>query len=146
MRCYLSGPMSGLPDWNFPAFHAEAARWRAAGWDVINPAEAFCGATDLPYMVYAEKDYNDLETADAIVMLPGWNGKNARGSVWENVIARRVFGLPVFFADETPDPPFVTPWTWGWEFCASCGRYLPIGTWDGECTACEPQEVADGEG
>jgi hypothetical protein len=38
-KIYLSGPMTGLPDLNFPAFHAEAARLRALGYDVINPAE-----------------------------------------------------------------------------------------------------------
>ncbi len=31
-RIYLSGLMSGLPELNFPAFHAEAARLRALGF------------------------------------------------------------------------------------------------------------------
>ena len=31
-RIYLSGPMSSLPELNFPAFHAEAARLRALGF------------------------------------------------------------------------------------------------------------------
>ena len=38
-RIYLSGPMSGLPELNFPAFHAEAARLRALGFEVVNPAD-----------------------------------------------------------------------------------------------------------
>lgn len=38
-RVYLSGPMAGLPEHNFPAFHAHAAQLRAAGYDVVNPAE-----------------------------------------------------------------------------------------------------------
>lgn len=38
-RIYLSGAMSGVPDHNFPAFMARAAELRAAGWDVVNPAE-----------------------------------------------------------------------------------------------------------
>ena len=39
MRVYISGPMSGLPELNFPAFHAAAASLRAKGLDVVNPAE-----------------------------------------------------------------------------------------------------------
>lgn len=36
---YLSGPMSDLPDHNFPAFDAMAGSLRGAGFHVINPAE-----------------------------------------------------------------------------------------------------------
>lgn len=39
MKLYIAGPMTGLPDLNFPAFHAEAARLRALGYEVSNPAE-----------------------------------------------------------------------------------------------------------
>lgn len=36
---YISGPITGMPDLNFPAFHAAAAALRAAGYTVTNPAE-----------------------------------------------------------------------------------------------------------
>jgi hypothetical protein len=36
---YLSGPMTGLPDLNFPAFDAMTASLRADGHVVTNPAE-----------------------------------------------------------------------------------------------------------
>ena len=39
VRVYLSGPMKGYPDSNFPAFHATAAALRARGLEVVNPAE-----------------------------------------------------------------------------------------------------------
>lgn len=45
MRVYIAGPMTGLPEYNFPAFHAAAKAWRDAGWEVLNPAEAFDGDT-----------------------------------------------------------------------------------------------------
>ena len=38
-RIYLAGPMTGLPEYNYPAFHAEAARLRGLGFHVENPAE-----------------------------------------------------------------------------------------------------------
>ncbi|MCW5236165.1 DUF4406 domain-containing protein [Verminephrobacter eiseniae] len=36
-RIYISGPMSGLPDLNFAAFHAKARRLHALGCEVVNP-------------------------------------------------------------------------------------------------------------
>ena len=39
MRIYVAGPMTGHPQLNFPAFHTEAARLRALGYEVVNPAE-----------------------------------------------------------------------------------------------------------
>ena len=42
-KIYLSGPMTGLPEWGFPAFYAAEAKWIAAGWAVMNPARNFGG-------------------------------------------------------------------------------------------------------
>jgi hypothetical protein len=38
-RAYIAGPMTGLPEFNFPAFHAAAASLRARGFEVENPAQ-----------------------------------------------------------------------------------------------------------
>ncbi|MBA2927098.1 DUF4406 domain-containing protein [Pseudomonas sp. CCUG 57209] len=38
-RIYLSGPMTGLPGLNFPAFAAMTDNLRAGGHTVTNPAE-----------------------------------------------------------------------------------------------------------
>ena len=37
MKIYIAGPMSGLPEMNYPAFFAEATRLRGLGYEVINP-------------------------------------------------------------------------------------------------------------
>lgn len=103
-RIYIAGPMTGLPEWNFPAFHAAAARLRARGWEVVNPAEEFEGKTDLPYRAYVERDLEQLRTVDALAVLDGWDGQDARGSVWEWGVAVKLLGLPVFDVDDVPTP------------------------------------------
>jgi hypothetical protein len=39
MRVYIAGPMSNLPQFNFPAFYAAAAELRTQGFEVVSPAE-----------------------------------------------------------------------------------------------------------
>lgn len=98
-RVYVAGPMSGMPDLNFPAFHREAARLRAEGFDVVNPAEINGGADELVTMAGMDglqlaahwracmrNDIAHLVTCDAIVMLPGW--ERSRGATLEHHIAR----------------------------------------------------------
>ena len=36
---YIAGPMTGIVDYNFQAFHAAAKDLRAKGYTVFNPAE-----------------------------------------------------------------------------------------------------------
>lgn len=70
-RLYLAGPMSGLPDFNYPAFNAEAARLRALGYEVENPAEN----SDPPcktWQGYMRLAIAQLVRCDAVALLPGW--------------------------------------------------------------------------
>ena len=86
-RIYLAGPMSGLPDLNFPAFHAAAARLRAAGHDVVNPAEI----NPDPGAAWAQcmrADIAQLVTCEAIALLPGW--EQSRGARLEHHIATQL--------------------------------------------------------
>ncbi len=103
-KIYIAGPMTGLPDFNYPAFHQAAADWRAAGWWVINPAEAHDGDQGLPYREYVSYDIAVLQDCTAIAMLPGWDGPGARGSVWEREVAR-MLGLEVYDATRIVAPP-----------------------------------------
>lgn len=103
MKVYISGRMTGLPDFNFPAFHWAAAEWRNAGWEVVNPAESFHGETGRPYSDYVDHDIDLIRGCNAIAMLKGWDDEGARGSVWERGIAI-LLGLTVYEADK-PVPP-----------------------------------------
>lgn len=104
MKLYLAGPMTGITDFNFQAFNFAAAEWRAKGWEVYNPAEEFNGDTGRSYREYVAHDLDHIFACHAMAMLTGWDGENARGSVWEEAIARR-FGLVVYKAENPVAPP-----------------------------------------
>ena len=106
-KVYIAGPMTGIPEFNFPAFHAAAKAWREVGWDAINPADAFDGDTTRQYRDYVAADMAVLRQCDAIALLPGWDGPNARGSVWEREIARSLLHIPVFDAADPVWPEYV---------------------------------------
>jgi hypothetical protein len=87
--------MTGLHDLNFPAFHAEAARLRAAGHDAVNPAEINADQA-AEWHTCMRADIAQLVTCDSIHMLPGW--QNSRGATLEHHIATAL-GLTVLHAD-----------------------------------------------
>lgn len=91
MRVYVSGPMSGVEDHNFPAFNAAAAHLRTLGYDVVNPADN--GADPgLPWSWYLRKDLQQLVDCDAVATLPGWTA--SRGACLEIHVAHAL-GIPV---------------------------------------------------
>ena len=92
MKIYISGPMTGYDEWNYPAFHEAAKQLREAGHYVFNPAEAFGGATHLSYADYMRNDIHAILQVDAIAVLPGW--ENSKGAKLETAIAE-VLGLPI---------------------------------------------------
>ena len=85
LRVYLSGAMRGLPDNNFPAFHAAAAKLRAEGHIVCNPAELPYGEDDLRSCFAADMVFISL-CAQAVAFLPGW--ENSLGAQAEHALAK----------------------------------------------------------
>ncbi len=83
-RIYIAGPMSGLPELNFPAFHAAAVKYRARGATVLNPAE-INPDPGTQWEDAMRADIALLVTCDTIVMLDGWT--QSRGATLEHHIA-----------------------------------------------------------
>lgn len=94
MKLYLAGPMSNLPELNFPAFHAEAARIRALGFEIVNPAEIDVGPNH-DWLTAMRADIRELVTCDGIALLPGW--EQSRGATVEHTLARGL-GLCIYQA------------------------------------------------
>lgn len=87
MRLYVAGPMTGLPDFNYPAFFQAAEHLRAAGYAVECPAE-----NDLPpgrewhqYLRHAIKRMLDC---DAVATLPAVEA--SKGARLEIYIAQKL--------------------------------------------------------
>ena len=98
---YLSGPMTGLPDFNRPAFHAAAAALREQGHVVINPAEVDLGP-DATWVDYMRVHLAEIaRRVTQVFVLPGWEG--SRGAQLEVHVARSL-GLPVVPVPAPVDP------------------------------------------
>ena len=88
---YISGPMTGLPELNFPAFHRAEALLRAEGWQTVNPATL----NPDPAASWEECMRTDIRAicdCTHMAMLPGW--ERSRGARLERSLARRL-GLHV---------------------------------------------------
>jgi hypothetical protein len=83
-RIYISGAMTGHPQLNFPAFHAEAARLRGEGHEVVNPAEINLDP-GADWATCLRADLAALLQCNTIRMLDGWMA--SRGAVLEHHVA-----------------------------------------------------------
>lgn len=107
MKMYIAGPMSGIPQFNYPAFDAAASRLRKEGFDVVSPAEmdsdevrniALRSETgNLSELAPTGETWGDMLAADikliadevdAVFVLPGW--ENSRGARLEAFVATSV--------------------------------------------------------
>lgn len=94
-RVYLSGPMTGLPEFNYPAFESAAGFLRSTMFEVYSPHEweqtNNDGRFNLP-IAFADYCYYICRIADAVVVLPGW--RDSPGATAEAYLARAL-GKPV---------------------------------------------------
>lgn len=115
MKYYIAGPMSHIKDFNFPAFHEAEDALQRRGYEVFNPAQkesklslvAFgyvpdpdkipiewggnC-KTETPGSI-RKRDFHDLLSCDAVVLLPGW--EESKGVLGELVVAQ-LSSMPIY--------------------------------------------------
>lgn len=94
---YVSGPITGVPEANRPAFQRAAASLRTVGHQPVVPHE-ICPNPE-SWEAAMRCDIAVLCTCDAIAMLPGW--EQSRGARLEHAVAREL-GLRVIFMNQEP--------------------------------------------
>lgn len=78
---YVAGPMTGLPEFNYPAFRAAAEALADAGYDVLNPVDVDTtgtAAAERTWEWYMRRTLQMVLRADAIATLDGW--RDSRGA------------------------------------------------------------------
>lgn len=114
--CYLSGPMTGLPNFNKDSFVRGAELLRRAGWFVFNPVEndaeagieldGTSGTENFDFHAAMARDLMQVCQSDALFVLPGW--EYSTGAEIETWVAHRM-GIPVYSLLEGTqvDPPLI---------------------------------------
>jgi len=89
VKVYLSGPMTGYDEFNYPAFHAFAEALRNRGHEVISPAEQDAASGIEPGMAewheFVRWDLKVMLDCEAIVLMDGWH--KSRGARLEHHVA-----------------------------------------------------------
>jgi len=113
-KVYIAGPMTGLPQFNIPAFDRAAHMLRSHGIEVISPAElddpetratALASPDGAPgsgaangetWGDFLSRDVKVIADSglDGIVVLPGWN--DSRGARLETFVGHALCGLDVY--------------------------------------------------
>lgn len=108
---YLSGPMTGIAEFNYPAFRAAAGALRADGWEVYDPSSSGPGQvgtfdptgldgseTGSEFdMKAAFRDFTRhiIDEATHLAVLPGWESS---GGARIEISLAMYLGLPIFDA------------------------------------------------
>lgn len=91
-KLYLSGPMTGYPELNAPAFNAATKKLRRRGFKVINPPELDAIEKADTWEGCLRRDLRFLVDCDAIATLPNWT--KSRGANLE-IYVGKALSMPV---------------------------------------------------
>lgn len=117
---YLAGPMTGIPQFNFPLFASESARLRGEGYKIVSPHELDSPAVQQAAWAspdgalhsghIAGETWGDILARDVkvvadnvrgILVLPGWT--KSRGARLETFVAH-LCGKPINYASDPTCP------------------------------------------
>jgi len=70
-RIYVAGPMTGLPEFNYPAFREAAAALASLGFEVEDPSTN-ANPTPGDYHGWLRAGLAQLIRCDAVALLAGW--------------------------------------------------------------------------
>lgn len=125
MKLYIAGPMTGRPNFNFPAFDCAVASLTYQGFECVSPADldeygtrklainspdgspGSGGSGDQTWGDFLARDVKVIaDVVDGVALMPEW--ETSKGARLEAFICRHV-GKPVFYITnyyEDPDDPF----------------------------------------
>jgi hypothetical protein len=81
-RVYLSGPMTGKEDLNFPAFDKARDKLIALGYWVVSPADLERNRPVMTYEKALQDDILHLMNCNTIYLLRGWNDSRGARLEW----------------------------------------------------------------
>lgn len=89
MILYVAGPMTGIPEFNYPAFHAAASLLRVRGFGVLNPADSEdqnpTPGTPQEWDWYMRHALRMVLRAEGLALLDGWEA--SKGATLEVTVA-----------------------------------------------------------
>lgn len=97
VKVYLAGPMSGLPEYNYPAFFHAAELLRERGLIVENPAEHAQRNPQPSWNGYMRQALKLMLDCEQLFLLPGW-GRSV-GAVIEHDLANEL-EMPIHYPED----------------------------------------------
>lgn len=94
MRIYIAGPMTGMPDFNYPTFRAVAARLTEAGFIAVSPLDNGL-PTDAPWAAHMRADLPMLMTCDGVAMMDGWQASKGANVERNAAMGVGIWCMPV---------------------------------------------------
>lgn len=97
MKVYISGPITGMPDFNRKAFAEAESYIMSSGHDAINPHKVSPYREDWTWADYMRADLKAMLDCDTLYLLPGWEA--SRGACTEVRLAREL-GMKIIHGGE----------------------------------------------